>query len=914
MTPLELASMAQIALRARLPDGPYDRKDIAKAVEECAKLVGMSLGETDRETVIKELETRLVVKIGRATMLGDNAGHVAWYLGERKKDRRFFQRYTEYLKQEEGWPTTSIDGIDEATDVILEWLEDPTRDGPWDRRGLVVGDVQSGKTANYAALICKAADAGYKLIIVLAGMHKVLRKQTQQRLDRDFLGFNTASNKSGNGYEIIGVGKIDGSVHAEFATTQDIDGDFSSTRRFSFGMGVQQRPVILVVKKNASVLRNLNSWVSDVLAQLGDTETRPLLVIDDEADQASVDTGEQDFIDDIPDEDYEPKKINGQIRKLLLAFSRSAYVAYTATPFANILIHDAAQATEYGKDLFPAAFIVNLPTPSNYVGPGVVFGTGNEDGKGEDPLPVVRYVDQENEEWLAVDHKKDAVPHFGSAETIPPSLKTAILSFMLACAAKAARGNSTDHNSMLIHVSRFKDVQKEVFDQIEPWLSDVRRALVHKTGSEAIVASLEKLWRDDFVPTSAEIGRRKIGQGLPVTPWSAVKAELPDAVDKIRLQVVNSDLPDAIPYDLNRETGLSIIAIGGDKLSRGLTLEGLSVSYFLRASKMYDSLMQMGRWFGYRPGYVDLCRLFLTVDLELWFRHIAVAAEELRGRFDHMAMIGATPEQYGLRIQSHDILLVTAKNKMRHAQRYQVSFAGEGKIQTVFFGDRENNLTNAEAVVDFLSEIGAPAPDTRKEGRQSALRTWKKVGGTKVAAFIQSIRFPDEARDLNAELLASFIKEQLAVKGLTEWTVIVPSGDGEEIAFRKHVFKTVERSGIIRTKLTTRFVVKTILNPPDEALDLDPPELKRALDATNLKRAQKGLGPKSHPDGPEIRTVRGEKPERGLLLIYPLSPKAAKLEDMLEFPIFGIVVSFPDSKNARSVWYDFGTVAQRTAQ
>src|SRR5262249_27932025 len=160
-------------------------------------------------------------------------------------------------------------------------------------------------------------------------------------------------------------------------------------------------------------------------------------------------------------------------------------------------------------------------------------------------------------------------------------------------------------------------------------------------------------------------------------------------LEKIRIQVVNSESPDAIPYDLHKDTGLSIIAIGGDKLSRGLTLEGLSVSYFLRASKMYDSLMQMGRWFGYRPGYVDLCRLFLTVDLELWFRHVATAADELRDRFDHMAMIGATPEQYGLRIQSHDILLITARNKMRHAEEYQVSFAGEGKIQTVFFTDRE---------------------------------------------------------------------------------------------------------------------------------------------------------------------------------------------------------------------------------
>src|SRR5262249_19352005 len=151
-----------------------------------------------------------------------------------------------------------------------------------------------------------------------------------------------------------------------------------------------------------------------------------------------------------------------------------------------------------------------------------------------------------------------------------------------------------------------------------------------------------------------------------------------------------------------------VIAIGGDKLSRGLTLEGLSVSYFLRASKMYDSLMQMGRWFGYRPGYVDLCRLYVTPDLALWFRHVATAAEELRVRIDHMARVGATTEVYGMRIQSHDILLVTALNKMAHSQEFQVSFQGEVKIQIVFFDDETRNKRNADTVTSFLDKIGLP--------------------------------------------------------------------------------------------------------------------------------------------------------------------------------------------------------------
>ena len=212
-----------------------------------------------------------------------------------------------------------------------------------------------------------------------------------------------------------------------------------------------------------------------------------------------------------------------------------------------------------------------------------------------------------------------------------------------------------------------------------------------RTGGDEVLSRLRSIWVSDFEPTSAEIRSRDIGRDLTVTTWSDVERELTNAADKIKPQVVNSEIRDALDYDGNAAQGLNVIAIGGDKLSRGLTLEGLTVSYFLRPSRMYDSLMQMGRWFGYRPGYVDLCRLYMTPDLQLWFRHVATAAEELRERLDHMAMIGATPEQYGLRIQSHDILLVTAPNKMRHSREFQVSFQGEAKIQTRFFDDEAPN-------------------------------------------------------------------------------------------------------------------------------------------------------------------------------------------------------------------------------
>ena len=311
-----VAAMAVLIIRTRHPSQAVGRTEIEAAVIDCSRTLNGALSDQQIATIVRELEKRLVVKVGRTTTLVDERNHVPWYFGKALENRRFYKRYAEYLLQDQKWPPATIDAVDTATDLIMEQIENPAREGPWDRRGLVVGHVQSGKTANYAALANKAADAGYKLIIVLAGMHNALRQQTQRRLDRDILGYDTSRVAGGLGNCRIGVGDLDRNIHAEYLTTQEAKGDFSRNRADSQGMGVQDRPVLLVVKKNARILENLNTWVTDTLTRLGDTEARPLLLIDDEADQASVDTGQQDFDDDeTPDPDYEPKRINGQIRK-----------------------------------------------------------------------------------------------------------------------------------------------------------------------------------------------------------------------------------------------------------------------------------------------------------------------------------------------------------------------------------------------------------------------------------------------------------------------------------------------------------------------------------------------------------------------------------------------------------------------
>jgi hypothetical protein len=914
MTPIQetVASMALVTLRQRHAASAIGVDEIRAAVRDCMKLLSQDWPDAQVAEIVSDLETKLVIKVGKATLLADKRGHVPWYFGERKADRRFFRRYADFLLHNQGWSPIAVDAIDETTDLVMEQLEDPNREGEWDRRGLVVGHVQSGKTANYAAVVNKAADAGFKLIVVLAGMHNALRQQTQRRLDRDVLGYDTTPASAGLGYKAIGVAEFDGSIHAEHLTTQVASGDFNRAFADNLGMGVQQRPVLLVVKKNARILENLNNWVGEVLRRRGDTEARPLLVIDDEADQASVDTGEQEFDENgLPDPDYEPKRINGQIRRLLTAFSRKAYVAYTATPFANVLIHDAAAADDFGDDLFPRSFIVNLPTPSNYVGPGLIFGldTDNEDSE---TIDCVRHVQQDEEGWLKAGHKKEFVPSFESESGLPPSLEEAILAFILACAARAARGQANSHNSMLIHVSRFKDVHQRVFAQVDEWVGGIKRALKYRTGASPLLERLKTQWVEDFEQTSADIRKLSIGGALPENTWGEIDRELANAADKIRTQVVNSEMRDAIDYDGNADQGLSIIAIGGDKLSRGLTLEGLTVSYFLRASKMYDSLMQMGRWFGYRPGYVDLCRLYLTPELELWFRHVANAAEELRGRLDHMAMIGSTPESYGLRIQSHDIMLVTAQNKMRHAKEFQVSFEGEGKIQTIFFNDRGKNSRNSRAITAFLDRAGPGLDHNSETVSGEALkgclnrRLWTGISGAEVAGLLAGLEFPEESKDVNGGRLSDYIRAQLPAGELTDWTVAVLSGDGETINVDGWNFSTVKRKP---EAIDPRYVIKTALSPPDEALDLSEEQLGRALEKTNAKRLKNSKSMTSTPDGPSIREIRGEDPRRGLLLVYPLSPANAGLPE-IDVPIFGIVVSFPDSGNGRSVKYRFNTIGQ----
>ncbi|NOU14650.1 MAG: Z1 domain-containing protein [Methylococcaceae bacterium] len=906
----------------------------------------------NREGVIDELIRRNSQWIGQDTSLMSDVGHEDWLNSSRKKNWRYWQRYREWLEKKLSWK--AIEALDKSSDSVLALLEDPTRAGPWDRRGLVVGHVQSGKTGNYTGLICKAADAGYKIIIVLAGLHNNLRSQTQIRLEEGFLGYETLTDRDIK--SLLGVGEIDSDkeIHPNCATNRSNSGDFSKRVARNLAVSPEERPWLFVVKKNKTVLRELLKWIQnhaadtnlavshgiaeshDDLPKVKKIVTKlPLLIIDDEADHASVDTQEQVFdAEGNPDDEHLPTTINRLIRRILHSFSRSAYVGYTATPFANIFIHERGETRDEGPDLFPSSFIINLAAPSNYIGPSKVFGLMNQEGL-RSGLPLVRLVDDYATEdgrngWMPQQHKNGHRPLHNGTENLPPSIVKAIDSFVLACAVRRLDGQANEHCSMLVHVTRFNSVQKEVCRQVEEHIRHMRQRLHRNIEHEMIFQRLKALWEEDFKPTSRAIRSIEPDQTSKGNViWDDIQSALFDTISDIEIRMINGTAKDALDYDEHKGTGLKVIAIGGDKLARGLTLEGLCVSYFLRASKMYDTLMQMGRWFGYRPGYLDLCRLYTTEELSEWFGHIADASEELREEFDLMAASGATPEEYGLKVQTHPVLMVTSRLKMRAAKDLWLSFSGK-LLETIVFHKRISILdSNIKATLGLLNSLGNPTEinperSTTKGKQRWNGFLWRDGAASQVIDFLEAYLTHPESYKVKSNLIAEFIRSMNATGELTKWTVaLIGGGDGGDCSLTKDIaVKMLIRKN--NGRFDDRYSIGRLLSPRDEFIDTDARTWGAALEKTQKAwkpdparlRDGKLQEPPEVPNGPAIREIRGygsndiePSRDRGLLLLYVLEPghPGANLPEGTP-PVVAFAVSFPGSNAGKQVLYKVNSV------
>jgi hypothetical protein len=897
----------------------------------------------DETKVVATLIQRFSHRMGKATTLVDNTGHFDWLNAARKKDWHYWRRYRDY--QESKLSDVVVDGLDEATDDILGLLEDPLRDDSWDRRGLVVGHVQSGKTSNYTGLINKAADAGYKIIIVLAGMHNNLRSQTQMRIEEGFLGYETTADRDPGA--AIGVAAYGEDLKTNSATTRAENGDFSKAIAKHFnGISPEERPWIFVVKKQKTVLTELLKWIQSRVADTPSSMPNwklvtklPLLMIDDEADNASVDTGEQAFNDDgTPDEEHQPKTINSLIRQLLHSFSRKAYVGYTATPFANIYIHHKGATAKEGPDLFPKAFIINLAAPSNYVGPARMFGKLTKDGRiGALPLArsILDHYDPDSDSgWMPPKHKKTHIPEHNGQETIPVSLRNAIYSFVLVCVARELRGQGAEHSSMLIHVTRYVTVQDHVRKQVEETVRRMRQRITRGSDANELLAQMRKLWDEDFIPTRDMVAELSpVEERPPQLPsWDEVLAKLPDVLDDIAVRSINGTAKDALDY-ATPGAALKVIAVGGDKLARGLTLEGLCISYFVRTTKMYDTLMQMGRWFGYRPGYLDLCRLYTSPDLVKWFGHIADASEELREEFDFMAKAKLTPEQYGLKVMSHETLTVTSPLKMRNAQTLSLSYSGT-RPQTILFhrsaAIQQMNLDATDALIAALGTKFEDAPKYSRDGEVESwpgARLWRDVDVAHVLAFLAAYTTHPNATSAKAAVLSDFITKMLDIDKLKQWSIALVSG-GEGVG-ESHTFPGGFKPKSLQTRKVNEsdppgardpamFAIGVLTGPKDEGIDIDDDvwrdALARTREAWKPDSARNRVNPPNSPSGKGIREARdrlGGDADRGLLLLYTLAPyySRKKLPENLivpgwDKPIIAFAIAFPASENGIRVEYE----------
>ena len=899
-------------------------------------LLGSGISAEELYSDLERLHTISI--LDSSSILEDLSDHVQWFnpstnTGMRRDVRwRFWSHYEAFLTMGKSWPQGIVSSIDKETSAVLSRLEDPQREGKWDRRGMIMGSVQSGKTANYTGLIAKAIDVGYQLVVVLTGVHNSLRSQTQYRLNEEILGYDLDKVEEFQGQASrIGVrAMFKDHPKAQTLTSSNEAGDFKKKVAVQVGIipAPNGPPTIMVVKKHVSILRYLIDWATSIIGKEDDLGRRfvtdvPLLVIDDECDYASVNT--KKVVKDqngLIEEDCDPAKTNQRIRELLNAFHKSAYIGYTATPFANIFIHHEGRHPKYGEDLFPRHFIISLPQPTNYIGPERVFGLLDNPVagiEGQKPLPLLLSI-TDSEQIIPGKHKKD----LGIGE-LPHSLKKAIKVFLIACAVRRLRASLPPHNSMLVHVTRFTDVQSQVHELVE---SELRKYVDRIQNSNDHLKDFEDLWNTEFSPKTRAMSR---DFGCPSHAWHDVVENLYPVARRIRVKTINGTARDSLDYrhvemDARRrmeqgetvpweEQGEHVITIGGDKLSRGLTLDGLTVSYYLRASRMYDTLMQMGRWFGYRDGYADLCRIFTTPELIEWYRFIATASLELRYELEYMALIGEEPRNFGIKVLSHPgQLAITSAGKRRNSEKLDLSYSGRISETVVF--DLSHSKGNLAALKELLYTLRNEAK--LKEDAKTGTLHWTEIAPEVVVRYLNAYRTQDgAARVVDPTKIAMFIDEQQkhGDEDLTTWDVIVIS---RKEPSPPHILSIdgIDIGCVERRPLPgdgSHLSIKRLVSPSDEWRDfsLEEKELARKrwvelrLDSEKEPPEPGGL-----PSGPAIRYTRPK--QRGLLLVYAIcfDEEQGRYGMKEGQEVTGFAVSFPSSHTTRQVTYEVNSVYQ----
>lgn len=645
----------------------------------------IQLTDVEREYLIKKIKSvHSIFQEEGYVILGDYEHDYKWYdnlLNKEGFEQYYWGRYKRYLIDKKRFSPNIVDTLENKTlKSVMSYLGNPLEeDTTFSIRGLVVGDVQSGKTSNYLGLLAKAADAGYKVIFILTGTIESLRRQTQIRVEEGFIGYDSV-----NGLD-VGVGRGDKLPKAFTSRAKDFTaGDnFNTTYKIS---NYSSEPMIFVVKKNVPVLKKLYSSLKLINTTHENQKIPyPMLMIDDEADNASINTNK---------EANDPTKINKYIRNILSLFTKNSYVGFTATPFANVFISYDREDEMLKDDLFPRDFIYALNAPSNYCGSKKYFFNKNSN---------VRIINDFDENIFPMKHTKewDEGVLFGS---VYHSINTFLLSNVIRDMRDV---DKKTHRSMLINMSRFtkvqeviKDIVVEYFEKIKKNLKqcsklDVDYALTNEY-VKSLKSSFEKEYKDIYCNGSK-------------VEWKDLFPLIYDSISKIKIVVVNSSKKsEKLDYDSHKEEGLRVIAIGGLALSRGLTLEGLCVSYFYRNTATFDVLMQMGRWFGYRDGYDDLCKIFIREPSAEYYKDICVSIECLKEDIVKMGQQNKKPEDYGIRVRNDSIELgITASNKMRNTKSKvdRKSFYGNIFETPYLHRDLSKIEDNIKETIKFIKNI-----------------------------------------------------------------------------------------------------------------------------------------------------------------------------------------------------------------
>lgn len=659
--------------------------------------------EADLTAALAYLDAQVVIDITRGrTIFGTRED---WYEGPNEEDLHW-PSLRNYLLNEKGWSESAVRSIHVSSNEIVSVLGDPGRE-TFSVKGLVVGYVQSGKTANMTGVIAKAVDAGYNLIVVLGGLTNKLRAQTQTRIENDVVERHRD--------------------HWTLYTTSEDQGDFImpyNQRLISPGREAQ----LIVMKKETSRLAQLLKTIQKTPPNI--RRRFHALIIDDECDQASVNTQTNRF--------ESMSRTNQSIRELLAALPAVSYVGYTATPFANVFINPNVDPNKL-DDLYPSDFITSLPKPEGYFGIREVFGDfdADADDQNADGLNIFRNVPADEIRKLlpASESNADAF-----RPEITESLEDALLWFILSCAERLRRGQENSHMTMLVHTSSRVIQHAAMAEAVGEWLEDNADDL--RLGEGTAWDRAHQVWE-------REIGLvDTVEASIPISP-DALLNEIDEVLKRLELVVENN--PSDTRLDYSSEPKIYVV-VGGTILSRGLTLEGLSVSFFLRNSTQYDSLLQMGRWFGFRSGYEDLPRLWTSAGLIEKFRSLARIEDEIRQEFEIYAKEGVTPLDVAVKVRKIPGMAITAASKMRSAVRASVSLSGR-HIQTIRFDHRDESRAelNWTATSELFGNIVAAGIGLNERG------FYEGVPSTIIQRFMKQYRISDAHYDLSHEMVARYI-------------------------------------------------------------------------------------------------------------------------------------------------------------